>query len=129
MYKKLKARSSKLKADEGFTLLEFMIALSIIASVIITVLVSINYNIKLVNDNTDIITAVILGREKMEEIRFFGITDKRDGDFGDDYPQLSWRLNVEDTQFKNLKRLDVRVLFGGKKELSYVSYRIIKDKG
>ncbi len=107
----------------GFTLLEVMIALAITAGVVITALTSLNYHLNLIEDNENIIIASIVGMEKMEEIGIRGM-EKAEGDFGKGFPEFSYRVNVEDTEFKGLKQISLKVLWGKDREVSYVSYRL-----
>jgi general secretion pathway protein I len=115
-----------LHSERGFTLLEVMIALSIVAGVIITVLVSLNYQLGIVNDNRDIVIATILGKKMVGETALLAPAGQKKGDFGSAFPQFSWELNLEDTQFKTLKRMDMKVSWGKGREVSIASYSIKK---
>lgn len=137
---KFKAQSLKIKiltpnsklripnSDGGFTLLEVMIALAIISGVIVTTLVSLNYHLGIINDDINTIVAALLGREKMEEIVLSGFPEEKKGDFGEDFPQFSWQMNIENMQFKGLKLINIRVLWEKGKEVSYVSYKFEKEE-
>ena len=140
MYKKSEVRSQKsevriktphsafctLHSDRGFTLLEVMIALSIVAGVIITVLASLNYQLHIVNDSRDVVIATILGKKMAEKTAFLSPMEKKKGDFGAEFPQFLWELDLEDTQFKTLKRMNIKVLWGKGRNVSIVSYKIEK---
>ena len=126
---RIKTPNSQLRtphSEGGFTLLEVMIALSIVAGVIITVLVSLYYQLGIVNDNRDIVIATILGKKMVGKAELLAPTEKKKGDFGSEFPQFSWELNLEDTQFKTLKRMDMKILWGKGREVSIASYIVKK---
>ena len=112
--------------EGGFTLLEVMIALSIVAGVIITVLASLNYQLHIVNDSRDVVIATILGKKMAEKTALLSPMEKSKGDFGAEFPQFLWELDLEDTQFKTLKRMNIKVLWGKGRNVSIVSYKIEK---
>jgi len=112
--------------EGGFTLLEVMIALSIVAGVIITVLASLNYQLHIVNDSRDVVIATILGKKMAEKTALLSPMEKKKGDFGAEFPQFLWELDLEDTQFKTLKRMNIKVLWGKGRDVSIVSYKIEK---
>ncbi len=58
------------KGGPGFTLLEVMIALAIMAGVILTVISSFNYHLSVVNRDRDETIAVILARAKLDDPGF-----------------------------------------------------------
>lgn len=101
-----------------------MIALSIVAGVIITILVTLNYQISIVNDSRDVVIATILGKKMMGKTELLAEAEKKKGDFGSSFPQFLWELNLEDTQFKTLKRVNMKVSWGKGREVSIVSYEI-----
>ena len=124
--KNLKSKILNRKSEGGFTLLEVMIALSIVAGVIITVLASLNYQLHIVNDSRDVVIATILGKKMAEKTAFLSPMEKKKGDFGAEFPQFLWELDLEDTQFKTLKRMNIKVLWGKGRDVSIVSYKIEK---
>src|SRR3972149_3687088 len=133
MFKKSKVRIKTphsafctMHSDRGFTLLEVMIALSIVAGVIITVLARLNYQLHIVNDSRDVVIATILGKKMAEKTAFLSPMEKKKGDFGAEFPQFLWELDLEDTQFKTLKRMNIKVLWGKGRNVSIVSYKIEK---
>lgn len=126
MFKKSKVRIKTPHSDRGFTLLEVMIALSIVAGVIITVLASLNYQLHIVNDSRDVVIATILGKKMAEKTALLSPMEKSKGDFGAEFPQFLWELDLEDTQFKTLKRMNIKVLWGKGRDVSIVSYKIEK---
>ncbi len=142
----LKIRSQKPTADSrqptaknGFTLLEVMIAISIIAIVLVAVYKLHGQTISMSNAARFHTTAPLLAQSKLSE---FGIKSLDEltsdsGDFGDDFPGYTWNVSVEDVQSEflesvaeNLKRIDVSVNFGEGKfvyKYSFRTYRFVDE--
>jgi general secretion pathway protein I len=108
--------------DGGFTLLEVMISLAILAGVVFTVLTSLTYHMGVVARGQDTVTASLLGREKAEEAALLGLPGKEAGVFAAPVEKFSWRLNTAETELPGLKRVDVIVEWEGKDGVSFVSY-------
>jgi general secretion pathway protein I len=98
------------RSNRGFTLLEVMVALAIIATALVTLLGTHLTNLNLAYENQEQTMAAMLARQKMEEILvlpFDSVTDDS-GDFGPDQPGYKWELEVENADIDNLKK--VRIL-------------------
>lgn len=108
--------------EKGFTVLEVMICLAILAGVVVTVLASLNHHLGLVSYNRDLVTATILGKEKAEEVALHGLPRLRKGGFAGADERFSWRLDTEETEFKGLKRIDISVEWEGDRRVSFISY-------
>ena len=106
------------QSKAGFTLLEIMAAISIIAIVLVTVYrlhaqtLSMNYSARFYT------TAPMLAQKKMVEIESEGRENMSDdsGDFGDEFPGYRWQVAVEDVESKalgnvaeNLKKIDILI--------------------
>jgi len=106
------------QSKAGFTLLEIMAAISIIAIVLVTVYrlhaqtLSMNYSARFYT------TAPMLAQKKMAEIELEGRENMSDdsGDFGDEFPGYRWQVAVEDVESKalgnvaeNLKKIDILI--------------------
>ena len=104
--------------EAGFTFLEIMVAISIMAIVLVTIYrlhaqtLSMNYSARFYT------TAPLLAQKKMVEIESKGQQDMTDdsGDFGDEFPGYRWRVAVDDVESKalggvaeNLKKIDILV--------------------
>jgi general secretion pathway protein I len=95
----------------GFTLMEVMIAMAILAIALIAVFQLQSQSISMSTDSRFMTTAALLAQSKMVEAEA-GSTltnHKEDGDFGPDYPQYTWRLEVGDTQLPQFKKIEVTV--------------------
>lgn len=111
------------KKDWGFTLLEVMVALSIIAVVLVSLLVSQSQSVSLLDETKFNTTAALLAQKKISEIES-EIEDNLtsdEGDFGEDFPDYFWRIEVQDITFtddeeftKYLKQIDLSVYRGEK---------------
>ena len=110
-----------LHVSSGFTLLEVMIAVAIIAIALMALLDSQSQGLSLANESRFNTTASLLAQGKMAEIE--AITEKSNlvsgsGDFGDDFPDYAWQLSVQDVSFEgvdkisdHLKRIDLEVRY------------------
>jgi general secretion pathway protein I len=114
----LKRPTRNLQSDFGFTLLEIMVAVSIIAIVLVSIYkmqaqtISMNYEARFYA------TAPLLAQFKMTEQETKSLEDltSDSGDFGDDFPGYTWSMAVDDVESealgvtaKDLKRIDVTI--------------------
>ena len=94
--KKVNISPANRSRRSGFTFLEIMVALSIIALVMVGV-----YQVQMQSVATEYvsrfyITAPLLAQKKIAEVEAQTLEDLRDGagDFGDEYPGYSWQMSV-----------------------------------
>jgi general secretion pathway protein I len=101
----------KLKKAKGFTLMEVMIAIAILAIALVSIFQLQSQSISMSTDSRFMTTAALLAQSKMVEIETAStLSDKTDdGDFGPDYPQYTWHLEISDTQLLQFKRIEVTV--------------------
>ena len=107
-----------LQPDSGFTLLEIMVALSIIAIVLVSVYkmqaqtISMNYEARFYA------TAPLLAQLKIAEVEIENPGEQTDnsGDFGDEFPGYRWNVVIDDIESEllgniaeNLKQINVNV--------------------
>ena len=106
-------RRNEQKGHRGFTILEVLIALAIIAIVLITCVRAQNQNIRLHQLSRDITIATILARQKMGEIELVGFPElgEDEGDFEDTFPRFTWNTTVSMTPFEEARRIDLSVLW------------------
>jgi type II secretion system protein I len=80
----------------GFTLLEVMIAMAILAISLVAVFHSQSQSISMASGSRFITTAALLAQSRMEEIS--GMDSRQtvngEGDFGEDFPDYAWQVTV-----------------------------------
>jgi general secretion pathway protein I len=114
--------------NPGFTLLEVMVAMSIIAIALTALLASQSQSISIAGEAKFSTTAAFLAQSKMAEIG----TKTGDeliydsGDFGDDFPDYSWEMEVQDVVFTEeeaftdyVKQVDLTIYWGEGKQYQY----------
>ena len=100
-----------LRDRKGFTLLEVMIALAILAISLVAVFRSQSQSVSMAGEARFLTTASLLAQSKMAEVETLKPQDlsNNNGDFGTDYPYYLWRIEVKDTAIQYLKKIDVIV--------------------
>jgi general secretion pathway protein I len=112
----------------GFTLLEVMVAMSIIAIALVAILGSQSQSVSLAAEARFKTTASLLAQSKMAEMEAKNPADlvSESGDFGEDFPEYTWTVTVGDVMFDesiiaadHLKQIDLRVSWGENKVYQY----------
>lgn len=100
-----------LKNQTGFTLLEVMIAMAILAVALVGVFQLQSQSISMAGESRFMTTASLLAQSKMADIETDPALGNRSqkGDFAPDYPEYAWTIQVTDTQIAKLKRIEVTV--------------------
>ncbi|MGD9947571.1 MAG: prepilin-type N-terminal cleavage/methylation domain-containing protein [Desulfobulbus sp.] len=82
--------------NSGFTLLEVMIAVAIIAIAVVTLLGAQSQSVSIASSAKFDTMASMLAQWKMSDLLLQDFTEITDdeGNFGEDYPQFSWKLTV-----------------------------------
>ena len=95
----------------GFTLMEVMIAMAILAIALVAVFQLQSQSISMSTDSRFMTTAALLAQSKMVEVEAGStlVSHSENGDFGPDYPQYTWHLEVGDTQLPQFKKIEVTV--------------------
>ncbi len=99
----------------GFTLLEVMIAMAILAITLVTVYQSQSQSISMASSSRFLTTASLLAQGRMAEADAAEplALVSADGNFGDDYPGYTWRLEVSAVEeLPLLKRIVLTVTQG-----------------
>jgi general secretion pathway protein I len=116
------------KEDGGFTLLEVMVALALIAIALTAVLGSQSQSVSLAGEARFNTTAALLAQSKMAEIE---LQDPEDltadsGDFGEDFPGYTWQSSVSNVMFDradnvsdHLKQVDLTISWGEEELFQY----------
>ncbi len=122
---------------KGFTLLEVMVALSIIAIVLVSVYRMHAQTVSMNNEVRFYATAPMLAQIKMAEIESESLEDIGDdsGDYGDEFPDYRWSIVIDDVEStalgniaKDLKKIDLLISFNND-EFTYNSrsYKYFKN--
>ena len=108
----------------GFTLLEVMVALAIMAGVILTVLGSVNYHLDSIAAERDNTALTLLARTRLVELeQQGGLQQKSEGTFAPLHPDVTWRAELFPTKVPALQKLVVTVQRSGdKREVALVRY-------
>ena len=105
----------------GFTLLEVMIALAIMAGVVITLLGAVNYHLGVIANERDSIAMTLLARARMAETE--KSPAKGEGSFAPSHPDLKWKTELLPATLPGLQKLVVRVQrTGDSREVALVRY-------
>lgn len=91
----------------GFTLLEVMVSLTIMAGVILTVLGAVNYHLGIVANERDNTTLTLLARNIADEKKL--VPAKGEGTFAPAHPELSWKVDSLTTDSPYLQKWVVTV--------------------
>ncbi len=109
------------KRFRGFTLLEILISISIIAIALLAANKMHSRTLSMANFGKFYTTAPLLAQYKMAEFRVTPKAELADdaGDFGDDHPGYSWKVAIADVESEelgetaeDLKQVNVTVSFG-----------------
>lgn len=125
------------QSKAGFTLLEIMVAISIMAIVLVTVFRMHAQTLSMTYSARFYATSPLLAQKKMVEIESKGQQDITDdsGDFGDEFPGYRWQVAVDDVESKalgsvaeNLKKIDILVTLNND-EFTYSvrTYKFLQD--
>lgn len=99
------------RAEGGFTLLEVMLAMSILAIALVAVFQSQSQSISMMARSRFDTAAPLLAQAKMAEIEAIasGEVTSDSGDFGDDYPGYSWNFEILGTEIPGVEKVEVAV--------------------
>ncbi len=97
----------------GFTLLEVMVALLIIATSFVVLLHTRNQSVTAADYAKRTTVATLLASERMSAIEQedFPDTGEESSNFGDDYPEYRWKTSVSDTAYENIREVKVEVMW------------------
>jgi len=121
----------------GFTLLEVMVAMAIMAIVLVSVYRMHSQTLTMNMAARFYTQAPMLAQSKLAQIEVdsSGITATDSGDFGDKFPGYTWRISTEEVASEalgeiaaDLKRIDMTVVFNSD-EYSYNvrTYRFMRE--
>jgi len=95
----------------GFTLLEVMVAVAILAIALVAILKSSAQSLDVLGASQRGTTATLLAASKLAEVEAAGVEQWNDyqGDFGDEYADFSWEIDTEPISVEGLYRVVVTV--------------------
>ncbi len=120
-------RTDSLILRSGFSLLEILVAMSIIAIVFLSIFKMHNQTISMNHAVKFYTIAPLLAQNKVEELELRSVYESiyDSGDFGDNYPGYRYNISIDDTDSEflgyaagDLKKIDVTV-FTDIEKLSY----------
>ena len=97
----------------GFTLLEVLVALTVVAFAFVGLLALHNNNLILAGRDQDLTRATLLARQfvtEMELIEEFPDLGMASGEF-DNYPGFYWEREVDETPLPDVRRVRLRVIW------------------
>lgn len=111
------------RGERGFTLLEVMVAVIIISIALVSLIGSQSQSVSIATASRFETTASLLARQKLTELALGGFDEltSAEGDFGEDFPDYSWKVEVrelggEETGLENspdlLKSVDLIISSG-----------------
>lgn len=112
----------------GFTLLEVMFALGLIGIALTVLLTLQSQSLSLASEAKFSTSASFLAQRKMAEIELMDTNDlfSDSGDFGEDFPDYSWELEVKSVSMPELdkyadrfKQIDLNIYWGDNREYQY----------
>jgi general secretion pathway protein I len=107
---------------QGFTLLEVLVALALLAGALTSLVVSFNYHLSVSLKDKEETTALLLGRALLDEPAFLS-SSTSEGNFAPDYPETTWTRRTTPAQFPGLQRYVLTVSWQkGTRSLNLVTY-------
>ena len=99
------------RPKNGFTLLEVMAALAIMATALVALLGTHLKSLDLAYKHKEQTLAAMLARQKLEETLTVPFDDLNSdsGDFGSVYPDVEWETEVSEADIDNLKKLKITI--------------------
>lgn len=99
----------------GFTLLEVLVAVAILAIAMVAILKANVQNLDALTESRETSTASLLAASKLAEVEAAGAANWNEfqGDFGEDYPDYTWEVETTSTKVEGLMRVVVTVQRSG----------------
>ena len=100
--------------QQGFTLLEVVIALMIIATVLVSLLGLQTRTINMSDRQQKVTRATMLAQERMTDIELAGAGSARDdeGSFAEPFEQFRWQVEYRPTPLASVREVTVTVAWG-----------------
>lgn len=115
-----------LKNNSGFTLLEIMVSVTVMAIVFVSVFRMQSASVDLAAAGRFHTLAPMLAEKVLSQVgKSLSDGMETQGDFGQDYPGIQWEFEITDTDFEGLSGIDPESEFGLKK----ISLKIWRPDG
>jgi len=87
------------------------VAVAILAIALVSIFQLQSQSISMATDSRFMTTAALLAQSKMAEVesRSYLSNQRESGDFGADYPQYAWQMQISDTQLPQFKKIEIIV--------------------
>lgn len=130
-------QNSRKNRKAGFTLLEVMVAVAILAVALTAIYKLHAGTITMTADSRFYTVAPLLAQAKMAEFELMDLEDlaSDSGDFGEDFPEYEWSVIVEDVESEplesvaeRLKRIDLTVTYAGNMSYGFRTYKFFDKK-
>ncbi|MFZ5797924.1 MAG: type IV pilus modification PilV family protein [Desulfobulbaceae bacterium] len=91
-------KTTKEGGQNGFTFLEVMVAVAILAIAFVTLIGSQSQSVSVAGDSRFRVMSALLAQQKLAELEAVDFEEVigGEGDFGDDYPGYTWQAEVRD---------------------------------
>lgn len=110
------------RGDRGFTLLEVLVALALLAGVLTSVVVIFNRHLTLVVRDREETTALLLARAKLDQPDFLTASTS-EGTFAPQQPDMTWQRQSLPTDLSGVQRYLLTVSWQqGNRSLTLVTY-------
>jgi general secretion pathway protein I len=103
-------KDERIRSKNGFTLLEVLIALSVIGALLVTLIYTLNYHLSLVEKQETITVATLLAKNKMADIE--KSPEENKGSFDSPYEKYSYETFVKDSPYSGIAEAIVVVRSG-----------------
>lgn len=128
---RLKKQPIQITEPNGFTLLEVMLAMAILAIALVAVFQSQSQSISMIGQSRFETTAALLAQSKMATIDATKTSDiiPDNGTFDDDFPSYTWSVDVSDTASESVKKISVTVvnkLMTSNNTYTLILYKFVK---
>ena len=118
------AAAAARRDDHGFTLLEVMVALAIIAGTVFTVISAVNYHLSIMARDRDETAAVLLARQKLDGLEEEKeIPERSNGTFAPAHPDYAWEMAAVPTEIPGFRKVTLTVFWEAKRRsVAFVRY-------